>query len=265
LAPLGNKDLAAVPYYHDLRQALAQRGCAFCRLLAESAERYLDAVLWEMVNDVEFRSELNQARGFCREHGWLLARAGASLGVAILSRNVIQTLLEVAKSTPAEPTSLPVLEGLRRGLSANYASKSTANLAAGLAPQAPCPACGILQDREKQLADTLLAHLANPGALSDVYRSGDGLCLQHFRQCLQRSTSPARATCLVNAQMAVWKRLEGELGEFIRKSDHRFRHEEFGSESDSWRRALEAISGPAPRCPSDHGGLTQAHRSSSPR
>jgi hypothetical protein len=63
---------------------------------------------------------------------------------------------------------------------------------------------------------------------------------------------------VVAAQRSVWERLYDELGEFIRKNDHRFRDETFGPERDSWRRALEAISGPPPRSESDLRGLTQS-------
>ena len=75
-----------VAYYHALQEAFGQPGCPLCRLLADGADRLLDAVLWEMVNDPALRQELNQARGYCPRHTWLLVREGAALGVAILSR-----------------------------------------------------------------------------------------------------------------------------------------------------------------------------------
>jgi hypothetical protein len=34
------------------------------------------------------------------------------------------------------------------------------------------------------------------------------------------------------------EKLRAELGEFIRKNDYRFIHEGFGTERDSWRRAV---------------------------
>ena len=94
--------LGAAPYYHEIREAFGQPGCPLCRLLARSADRYLDAVLWEQVNDIGVRSELNQARGYCPQHGWLLVRAGAALGVAILTRGVVKTLLDVLASNPIQ-------------------------------------------------------------------------------------------------------------------------------------------------------------------
>jgi hypothetical protein len=56
---------------------------------------------------------------------------------------------------------------------------------------------------------------------------------------------------LAEIQESVWRRLYDELGEFIRKKDFQHKGETFGSERDSWRRALEAISGPPPQGRSD--------------
>jgi hypothetical protein len=251
-------NLDAVPHYHELREAFAQPGCPFCRLLARSADRYLDAILWEQVNDPDTRAELNQARGYCQQHGWLLVRPGAPLGVAILTRDVIKTLLVVLESSPVEKSSQSVFHSLRRGADKEYISKATARVIADLSPQTACPVCAHLQDLERAYADTLLAHLDGPGALAEAYRASGGLCLSHFRGTLARVPSSAEAGLVVAAQRSVWERLYDELGEFIRKNDHRFRDETFGPERDSWRRALEAISGPPPRSESDLRGLTQS-------
>ncbi len=247
----------SVPYFLDIREAFAHPGCAFCRLLARSANRYLDAVLWEMVLDPELRAELNEARGYCSDHGWLLARPGSALGVAILMQHVIKTLMTVVESKPVEGVSIPILENMRRGLAKDYVSKSTAPLVAELEPQTQCPVCTHVEAREKEFADTLLAHLDEPGNLAGDYLASDGLCLEHFRLTLARALSPAQARTLVVVQQSVWQRLHDELGEFIRKKDHRFKDEPFGSEKDSWRRALEAISGPPPLSGTDRQALTE--------
>lgn len=254
------ENLNAVPYFLDIREAFALPGCAFCRLLARSANRYLDIVLWEMVLEPELRSELNEARGYCSEHGWLLVRPGSALGVAILMQHVIKTLMTVVESKPVEGGAIPVLENVRRGLAKDHASKSTAPLVAELQPQVQCPVCAQVEAREKELADTLLAHLDEPGDLAGDYRASDGLCLEHFRRSLARALSPAQARTLVAVQQSVWQRLHDELGEFIRKKDHRFKGEPFGSEKDSWRRALGAISGPPPPSGTERQALTEPSR-----
>lgn len=249
--------LDAVPYYREIRDAFGQPGCPFCRMLDSSADRFLDAVLWEMVNDPGVRDELNRSRGYCSPHGWLLVRAGAALGIAILTKDVLKTLLDLLAEHPVEATAESAWRSWLRGLEGEPASAATAGLVGALSPQTPCPVCAHLQSLEKEYAHTLLAHLEGPGALAEVYRTSDGLCLEHFRHTLARA-SGKRAGPLVVVQEAAWQRLHADLGEFIRKSDHRFRHEGFGSERDAWRRALEALSGSPPQSESSRQGLTQS-------
>jgi hypothetical protein len=250
--------VGAVPYYHEIREAFDKRGCPLCRLLAQDASRQLDAVLWEMVNDADVRTELNQARGYCQQHGWLLVRAGAALGVAILMQDVVKTLLDVLASHRLEDGGSSVLQSLMRSLDKHPVSGPAEQLAAALSPQTPCPICSRLQAREASYVKVFLAHLDGPGSLADAYRASDGLCLSHFRQSVAAVSSAADARQLLCAQQAIWERLHGELAEFVRKNDHRFRGEPFGPEKDAWLRALEAISGPPPQAKSERGGLTQS-------
>ena len=256
-----SKNLHAVPYYLDIQRALAEPGCAFCRLLAQSADRYLDTVLWEMVTDPDARTEINQARGYCRQHGWLLVRVGAALGVAIISHGVLDTLLKEMASFPGENAPDEVLQGWLRGLERGRPSRLTEKLVSALSPKTPCPVCVQQEVLERQLAETLLAHLDEPGALAEVYRQSDGLCLEHFRLTLTFARKAPATRMLVAAQRSIWERLHAELGEFIRKKDFRFKDELFGSEKDAWRRALEAISGPPPRSGSEWDSLMQSRRS----
>jgi hypothetical protein len=243
---MDNGRLDAVPHYRDICNAFKQPGCPLCRLLANEADRYLDAVLWELVNDPPSRSELNQARGYCREHGWLLVRHGAALAVAILTRDVLATVLGVLASHPLEDKPPSAWRDLLYGLDGDRLSRHTAKLSAELAPQRPCPACAHLSLLERDHVGTVSAHLDGPGVLAELYRSSDGLCLDHFRQALARAPSSAAAASLIAAQRDVWERLHAELGEFVRKADFRFREEPFGAERDAWRRALGIISGRPP-------------------
>lgn len=237
--------LDAVPFYHNIRGAFGQPGCPLCRLLTASADRYLDAVLWELVNDPGVRSELNQSRGYCQQHGWMLVRTGSALGIAILMRGVVKTLLEQLASEPVEAASQSMLQSLRHSVGRKSVSKTTEKVAAALSPQTPCPVCVHVGTLEEHYIATLVAHLDEPGALAEVYHTSSGLCLPHFRKSLAHASSSKDARELISAQQAVWQRLYDELGEFIRKKDSRFKDEPFGPERDSWRRALESISGPS--------------------
>ena len=232
--------------YYDLRQALTEPGCALCRLLAQAADRYIDGVLWELVNDPALRQELNQTRGYCREHAWLLVRHGASLGAAIMMKDIIDTLLRVAEAAKFEPSSSFSLHQMWQNFNSTQLSAATAKLTADLAPQAPCPVCIKVQTTEAYYLVALSQHLTGPDNLAPAYRASDGLCLPHFRLTLTQITDQETFTALVEAQKAVWQRLSAELSEFIRKNDYRFSHEPIGSEGNAWLRAIEAISGAAP-------------------
>jgi hypothetical protein len=232
--------------FYDLRQALAEPGCALCRLLAQTADGYIDSILWELVNDPELRQELNETRGYCREHAWLLVRHGSSLGAAIMMKDIIDTLFRVAAAGQVEsPTSFSLRQVWQKfgppqpGVGAN--------LAATLAPQAPCPVCVKVQTSENYYAAALRQHLTGPDSLAPAYAASAGLCLPHFRLVLATITDAETLTVLVEAQKAVWQRLSTELSEFIRKKDHRFQHESYGPEGDSWLRAIEAVVGTPPK------------------
>ncbi len=226
--------------FYDLRQALAEPGCPLCQLLAHNADRYVDAMLWELVNDIPAREEFNQARGYCREHAWLLVRRGASLGAAILMLDVLETVLRVLEADRSNE---------RTGFSwqqwwPGNPPAPAAGLIAGLTPQALCPVCRHVATGEAYYLAALLAHLSGPDSLAPAYETSDGLCLPHLRRALAEAPDGPNRETLIRLQKAVWERLRLELREFIRKNDYRFAKESVGEEGTAWLRAIELLAGP---------------------
>ncbi len=234
-----------IPYLHEMLAALAQPGCAFCRLLDETADRLVDAILFESVNDVGVREELNAARGFCRRHAALLVRTGGALGTATMMQGVIKVLLRALDDSGIEAGSPSRLRALLRA-GGNGPHPAAARLAGGLAPQAPCPVCTHEATFTEHYIDTLLEQTAPGSPLAAAYAASDGLCLPHFRAVVARGQPGPALTALVAAQRVHWQRLDGELEEFLRKNDYRFQHEKFGAERDAWQRAISAVSGQLP-------------------
>jgi len=232
--------------YYDVRDALAEPGCAVCRLKSKAVERYLDGLLWESVNDPGVRRQVRQARGFCRDHAWLLVRPAASLGVAILHRDVLRAVLDILQGARFQAPPWLSVQRAHEALDAEQASTATAELVGRLAPQAPCPACKQGAEMEVIYLDTLLQELLGEDGLLAAYRESAGLCLPHLRQALARLRSEAVFQALVDAQRAIWQRLEADVSEFIRKSDARFRDEPWGDERDAWLRAISAVAGSQP-------------------
>ncbi len=243
------KNLDSVSYHHEILEACGQSGCPFCRLLTRSANIYIDSLLWEMVNRPHIRAELNQARGYCHHHAWLLVRGGAALGVTILMQDVLQTLVQVLESYPIETEA-----GWKQLLSSRNTSHK---LAADLSPQQTCPICIYTQKVEKQLSTILVKQFTGENSLAEAYQASDGLCLPHLRYTLNTVSFNSNLKALLKAQKIIWQRLDADLQEFIRKNDYRHQSESFGDEQDAWLRVLEAISG-APPQQGHSSGLTQS-------
>ena len=232
--------------FYDLRDALAQPGCAVCRLKADSAGRFLDRLLWESVNDVSSRHRIRQAQGFCHAHAWSLVRAGASLGVAIIMHDVLGSVLTALESAVFQAAAPWSVRRVHETLDPRRPAAATAEAVARLEPQAACPACEWIEKMESLYLGVLLEHLLGEDGLLAAYEASDGLCLPHFRQALAQVRDERAFEALVGAQRTIWERLVGDLSEFIRKNDYRFRHETWGEERDAWLRAIAALSGARP-------------------
>jgi hypothetical protein len=231
---------------HDVSDALSQPGCPVCRLKTESTDRYLDSLLWEGVNDPARRAGIRQAHGFCQLHAWRLARPGSALGVAVITQDVLRSIAASLENNPYQPLPWWSLRRMQETLARQQPAAATAGLVAHLIPQAQCPACIWAEKMERTYLDVLLENLVGQDGLLARYETSDGLCLPHFRLALTLTRDKDAFETLVSAQQAIWQRLIDDLGEFIRKSDHRFRDESWGREADAWLRALTALVGAPP-------------------
>ena len=214
--------------FHEMREALEARGCAFCRLARQSSDSYLNALIHEGVTDPDLRNKLRDARGPCYRHAWRIAhRRGSVLGLAIVYRDLVNTIIKILESEEAP---------------ASRWRKSRPSLAERLGASDVCPACRLEQDAERRSAKTLLKHLDDE-AIAASYVSGGGLCLPHFQLTLSHAGAAA-VYRLAQWQAQAHRPLRDELDELIRKHDYRFRGEPITEqEADAWTRAVAAIVG----------------------
>jgi len=215
---------------HDLIEACAQAGCPVCRLTEAAVSRYLDALLYELVNDIEMRDRLRRSFGCCNAHAHqLLKMVGASLGIGILYRDLVNTALN-----QLEQVKFTSARGLRL--------RAVQETPAILTPQDGCPACAYHAEKEKRLLTIMLDSL-NDERVRTALQASAGLCLPHLRRAFQLARDEATFEILVALTRDRLTALRAELDEFIRKNDYRFRDEGFGPEGDSWRRAIAQIVG----------------------
>ena len=224
------------PFY-ELLEAQGQAGCPICRLARRRTARYLDSLLYEAVLDGEVRRKLKASHGFCREHVAMLHdHPGRSLGIALIYETVLRHVIDLTEQGKLQPGSLR--ERLR-----GRAATGTA-LADELSPEQPCPACDVKADAEQSYCSLLTSSLGDADLYS-AYAAGEGLCLPHLALALEQVTDQEALERLIQPQLARYRTMLAELGEYIRKCDHRFAGEPLGEEGDVWLRAMNAMAGGA--------------------
>ncbi len=233
--------------FHNLVEALRQPGCAVCRLKIDSADGFVESLLYEGVTDPDRRHTLRESQGYCFEHAWSLERTGASLGTAIITQDLLQRAVKAVDEARFEAEGAWSRHRVRSLLRREQAEGANAALSERLGPHIQCPACLWSDNMERLFVEDLLKYLLEEKGLLGTFEASDGLCLPHFRRALGLVRDEEVYLALIRAQQVVWERLIDDLGEFVRKNDHRFQHERMGKrEGDAWLRAISTMVGALP-------------------
>ncbi|MFC1463416.1 MAG: DUF6062 family protein [Candidatus Brachytrichaceae bacterium NZ_4S206] len=223
--------------YYSLIETMAQPGCAICNLLLRDADRFLDFMLYERVNEAETQQGVRRRFGFCNKHAWqLLQYRGNALGVAILFRSALGEALRVIEHTEphASQRDLAHLFGFGR----DAAGRAMSRLLDAIEP---CMVCQTQAEAEARYLHALVAFVHDAQFHSALLAS-DGLCLPHFRMAL-RDAEDATAERLIQIQVNKWRALQSDLQTFIDKNDYRRMNEPMGTERDSYVRAIRSLCG----------------------
>jgi hypothetical protein len=167
-----------------------------------------------------------------------LDQIGHALGVSLIYQDIVLTLVDLLKrSSPRQAVH-------RRGRCPLWwdRMRGKRRLLEVLAPRAECPACAYRATLEAVYIETLIDHLSDSEFVARL-READPLCLAHFGHAIEGVCDGELFRILRDVQLEHWEALVAELGEFIRKNDHRFQHEPVGREGTAWFRALDAIAG----------------------
>jgi hypothetical protein len=231
--------------YYEIIEACAEPGCPFCRLVENIGNRFLAAAMHGTVTDPDIRLKYRQSMGFCHRHAWRLPGIGEGvrLGIAIIYNDFIKQVTKALNRARYDGPGGVSLGRVQETLNRKRPSTATQTVVKQLQPQKPCPACRQEAELETLAMTTLVDFLAKDERLRDAFQASDGLCLPHLRRALELVRDEATFTMLLEITKEKLVRLQGELDEFIRKHDHRFQHEKFETEGDSWRRAIAQIVG----------------------
>lgn len=196
----------------------------------------LDSIAYEFVTDPTMHGKFRASRGLCSAHGKVLLEQGNALGVAVLYKAVLHEVLGLMDGAE--------LDGGRRGLVRRLRGQGRGDaLAQALEPERKCIACEGRAESEARFVQ-VFCEAAGDAELRAAFAKSDGVCLEHLRLLLHGLDGVENdLKWLVTTQRGIWERLFGDLEEFIRKNDYRFRHEPMGAEGDSWRRVVLWLSG----------------------
>lgn len=91
-----------VPHF-ELEDALTRDGCAVCRLVEEAGRSYVEALLYESVNDPGTQRSFRSSLGFCGRHARPMLSMNEGLGVAILYGVAAKEALGLLSGIPDAP------------------------------------------------------------------------------------------------------------------------------------------------------------------
>ena len=230
--------------FFELVEALDRPGCPLCRLSEASVRRFFASLGHEQVNDVGLRAELRARGGFCQRHAWhFLQASGSRLGVAIVYRDLLHHALaglQMGYGRAPLGTRGPVA---RPGFFASLLTRMKRPARShGPARGRFCLACRLQGEAEARYRSTLLEHLGEVD-VRQRYASSQGLCLPHLRRGLRAGGRAEDLDWLRQDAVTRLDSLVGQLGEFIRKHDYRYRKESWGEEQDSPEKAVERAVG----------------------
>ncbi len=223
---------------YDVIEACEKGGCPLCRVAQRWGGRFMAAILYEEVTDPHTRGRLKQSFGFCRDHAWQAADVGGTLlGMSIIYRGLLgQIDRALEQAAPGEQR--------RWWQKLGAAADEQAAAPPGLTAAKPCPACVYLAEMEDAALVAITDALpGNERLRAGLGQADGGLCLPHLRRGLAVARNAEAFRFLQTTAHERLAALGAEMDEFIRKYDHRFRKEEWGSEADSWQRAIRWIAG----------------------
>jgi hypothetical protein len=223
--------------YFVLLEELKQPGCPICSLFVKDSESYLDTLLYENVLDVPMRLNLIESFGLCNRHAWEVSQLPAicspAVGFAIFASDLLRKFnLVVGAMTPELQRKSTWRSLLHKG-----AQKVLPQMKAKV-----CPACRHVAEFEAFHLRDLLDSVTEPEFL-ESYRASLGICLPHLFLAEQKYSNHRNFSLLLQLQLGKSQSLRQTLEEFIRKQDHRFRHEITKDEAKAWRVAVEFLVG----------------------
>ncbi len=167
-----------------LEGAFERAGCPACTLRLGHERDWLEVFMYDHSGDPGITRMLSEARGFCHDHAWMIARNEELRGpvaLALTYEPLVRHLL-----VPSRRAGRSRVQGAARGRQHELWTPG---------PGRGCPACVALARTDEIYTRVFARSLASHGFLA-LYARSEGLCLAHLSQVFAVSLAPARVRLL---------------------------------------------------------------------
>lgn len=239
--------------FFRLVEACERPGCPVCHCLEVDARQYLEALLYEQVNDPDLRIRLYSSWGFCNWHAWMLRETSVP---AFGSSIIYDDLLRMA-SRRLERSSLRLILGPRGPvdwLLRRFGRRRAPALVELYRRRSICPACGETAESEARYLQAAL-DFVDDAQFDGAYQRSQGLCVPHVIRALELGAGRDRAATLIARTLPKWAELRRDLAGFIGKHEYRNTQRFTEAEGTAYLRAFETLVGaPGVFGSAAHGG-----------
>lgn len=201
MSTLPARDLNAV----QLAESMDVTGCPLCHHRGRAIGRFIDGFLYESVNDVTFRRDLDAARGFCAVHTHALFDADRRLSGGMLGSAIL--LGAILRIREHELRTAHSARGISRGRRVQDAARPPACLVCAEAAHIDEVAAGSLV---RFSADTLWAEAVGAAEM----------CLEHLVTLMAAPGRPAGWAAVEEQQLTRIGALRELVAGFAHNSSH---------------------------------------------
>ncbi len=174
--------------YYDVIEALDKEGCPVCNLTKKGIEDYYDSLIYEYINDMNFRDTFRLDKGFCQYHAHKFLTYNDGLAVALPYRDLLFDTLKDLKKP-------------------NHNKKSKNEL-----QNDKCMICRREEDLQKTYIDIIIDYIEDEEFVS-AFTKSDGLCVAHYKMTLSMMKYPPR--WFVDFHIERYEKILNDLDRYI--------------------------------------------------
>lgn len=237
--------LDTIPLWDSFR---AGGECPMCSLHKYLEDAYLDVTLGGAAMDPDIRIMSNE-KGYCAYHFKALFDMGQRLPLALITHT---HLLETTEKLRAVTETAMKPESSKRGLFGKRTSDDPLDEVIRLASGADgsCMICERVSTTMKRYAETVMYLYKKDNEFADLYRNGQGFCLEHYAQLLKTAQKELSGNVrdsfirdTLEQETRALDRLGDELKQFTLMFDYRNSGKDWGTSRDALPRTIQKLRG----------------------